>query len=376
VRDVVTASGEISRNPTVAWYRQVAKDNEQVEDVAQLFLGLRIQCARCHHHPFEKWSRADYYGLAAFFSRVGRKEGLAVDEQRIYHQRGQAQSKDPRTNATLKPTVLGGKPLELTADDDPRVELAAWMSRKDNPFFARALVNRYWKHFFGRGIVDPEDDMRETNPPSNRELLDALSKSFVESGFDLKQLIRTICRSSTYQLSPLPNEHNATDRQSFSRYYPKRLNAEVLLDSIDQFNGSATAFAGLPAGSRAVQIPDHGGVESYFLTVFGRPAGSSACECERTIDASLAQSLHLLNSQDIHSKMTGGVAKDMGQDAKRADEEKIRDLYLRAFSRPPSAEELKVATGHLAKFDAKTKQLGFEDVVWALINTKEFLFNH
>jgi hypothetical protein len=376
VRQIVTASGEISRNPAVAWYRQVSKDFEQVEDVAQLFLGVRIQCARCHHHPFEKWSREDYYSMAAFFSRIGRKEGLSPDEQRVFHQRGMAQATNPRTNQPLKPAGLGSKTLELTAEDDPRVALAEWMTKPENPFFARTLVNRYWKHFFGRGIVDPEDDMRDTNPPSNKELLDGLSKKFVESGYDLRELVRTIVRSSTYQLSSLPNKHNGGDRQSYSRYYPRRLNAEVLLDAIDQFNGTTTQFAGLPAGIRATQIPDHGGVNSYFLTVFGKPGGASACECERSVDASLAQSLHLLNSQDIHTKMSNGVAKTLAADMKLTEAEKVTQLYLRAFSRIPTEQELKVALAHLGKYDAKTKQNGFEDVVWALVNTKEFLFNH
>jgi hypothetical protein len=376
VREILTASGEISDHPAVAWYRQVTKDFEQVEDVAQLFLGVRIQCARCHHHPFEKWSRKDYYGLAAFFSRVGRKEGVSPDEQRIFHQRGAASSKDPKTGAPLKPTGLGSDPLDLSPDEDPRLALADWLTKPGNPFFARTLVNRYWKHFFGRGIVDPEDDMRDTNPASNKELLDTLAKKFVESGYDLKELVRTITRSTTYQLSSLPNGKNATDRQSFSRYYPRRLPAEVLLDAIDQMNGSVTAFTGMPAGSRAVQIPDHGGVQSYFLTVFGKPGGASACECERSVDASLAQSLHLLNSPDIHGKMSSGVAKELSGDMKRTDVDKVQELYLRAFGRPASEHEMKYATSHIAKFEAKERPAAFEDVVWALINTKEFLFNH
>jgi hypothetical protein len=375
VREILTASGDISRNPAVAWWRQVTKDFEQTEDVAQLFLGVRIQCARCHHHPFEKWSGNDYYGLAAFFSRVGRKDGLGPDEQRIFHKRGAAAATHPKSKANLKPSGLGEKAVDLTADDDPRVALADWMSKKENPFFAKSLVNRYWKHFFGRGIVDPEDDMRETNPPSNRELLDTLAKRFLDTNFDLKELCRTIVKSSVYQLSSLPNEHNATDRQSFSRYYPRRLGAEVLLDAIDAFNGTSTSFQGLPAGVRAVQIPDHGGVTSYFLTVFGKPAGSSACECERSGDASLAQSLHLLNSSDIHGKMGAGIAKTLAADA-RPDPEKVDDLYYRAFSRPATEAEKKIALAHVAKADAKAKQGAWEDVVWALINTKEFLFNH
>ncbi len=205
VREILTASGDQTYNPPVIWYREVDDINEQVEDTAQLFLGLRIQCARCHHHPFEKWSQNDYYGFSAFFSRVGRKNlaGNAnprLREKRIFHNEGAASAQNPRSGKNLKPAGLGSQPYEIAPDQDPRIYLADWMAAKDNPFFAKALVNRYWKHFFSRGIVEPEDDMRETNPPSNPELLDALAKRFIDSGFDVKELIRTICRSKTYQL--------------------------------------------------------------------------------------------------------------------------------------------------------------------------------
>ena len=376
VTELLTATGEISHNPAVAWYRQVSKEGEQVEDVAQLFLGVRIQCARCHHHPFEKWSQQDYYGLAAFFSTLEKKAGAGPDESTLFHKRGTAQSKNPKTGLNVKPTGLGSPPEEIAPEQDPRAALAGWMTRKDNRFFARALVNRYWKHFFGRGIVDPEDDMRKTNPPSNAELLDSLESEFIKNGYNLKWLVRTICRSNAYQLSALPNKHNGSDRQSFSRFTPRRLSAEVLLDAIDQFNTTTTTFKGLPPGIRAVQIPDHGGVNSYFLTVFGRPAGASACECERSGDASLAQSLHLLNSKDIHSKTNSGIARTLAADAKKDDRTKIAELYLRAFSRMPDKDEFKIALGHVNKFEKKERVKAYEDIVWALINTKEFLFNH
>ncbi|MBI1375107.1 MAG: DUF1549 domain-containing protein [Phycisphaera sp.] len=376
VRGVLTASGDPTFNPAVSWYNQVTKIDEQVEDTAQLFLGVRIQCARCHHHPFEKWSQDDYYGLAAFFSQVGRKPGLNKDESLIYHKRGTPQAKNPNSGVDLKPTGLGGEPLNLKPDVDPRNKLVDWMAAPNNPFFAKSLVNRYWKHFFGRGLVDPEDDMRETNPPTNPALLKALADDFIKSGFDLKHVVRTICSSKTYQFSANPNTYNIADTQSFSRYYPKRLNAEVLLDSIDQMNGTRTDFNGMPIGAKAVQIPDHGGVNSYFLTVFGRPAGASACECERTIDASLAQSLHLLNSQDIYNKLTQGRARELNNKKDVKPEDKITELYMRAFSRPPTSAEMNVAIAHINKAEDKDKQAAYEDVIWALINTKEFLFNH
>ncbi|MDX1947489.1 MAG: DUF1549 domain-containing protein [Pirellulaceae bacterium] len=376
VREILTATGTPGQNAPTGWYREVKDQAAQVEDTAQLFLGLRIQCARCHHHPFEKWSQQDYYGFAAFFAQVGRKKGFSQDSDRIYHRRGIASANNPKTGQAVKPTGLGSATLDLTADQDPRHALADWMAAKDNPFFARSLVNRYWKHFFGRGLVDPEDDMRVTNPASNPELLDALAKDFIDHGFDLKHLCRSIVSSSTYQLSAEPNEWNQDDKQNFSRYYPKRLNAEVLLDAIDQVTGTQTSFAGVPAGTHAVQLPDNG-FQSYFLTVFGRPEASSACECERSSEANLAQSLHLLNSGEIQGKLTSGSGKAgvLASDKARPHEAKVRELYLLAFSRVPNPEEMTIALAHINKNEMDPKR-AYEDIVWALINTKEFLFNH
>jgi hypothetical protein len=374
VREIVGASGELGNNPPVVWYREVKTSEQQVEDTAQLFLGLRIQCARCHHHPFEQWSQRDYYGFAAFFSQVGTKPGLQTNEPRIYHRRGAAGAVNPRSGERLAPTGLGSQPLAVPADDDPRHKLADWLADPSNPFFAKALVNRYWKHFFGRGIVDPEDDMRVTNPPSNPELLDALAKGFIESGYDLKQLVRTICQSTTYQLSAEPNDYNLTDKQNYSRYYPKRLAAEVLLDSVNRVTATTTSFNGMPSEMLAVQLPDQA-VNSYFLTVFGKPQADTACECERSQEANLAQSLHLLNSSEIQQKLAGGRPALLAREKERADEDKIRELYLCAFSREPAADELAIAMKHIEK-RGENKQIAYEDILWALINTKEFLFNH
>lgn len=376
VREILTASGEPGEDPPVGWYREVKDAAAQLEDTAQLFLGLRIQCARCHHHPFEKWSQHDYYGFAAFFSQVGRKRLPGSAEERIFHRVGVATAQHPKTGETIRPTGLGGQPLDIPAHRDPRHALVDWMASRDNPFFARALVNRYWKHFFGRGIVDPEDDMRVTNPPSNPDLLDALAHDFVEHSFDLKHLVRTICNSATYQLAAEPNDWNQDDKQNFSRYYPKRLNAEVLLDAIDQVTGSKSGFTGVPASVRAVQLPDSG-FNSYFLTVFGRPEAASACECERSSDANLAQSLHLLNSAEIQGKLTAasGHAARLAKDSSRPHADRLRELYLLAFSRPPTPDETAVALAHIEKH-AQNPQQAYEDIVWALINTKEFLFNH
>jgi hypothetical protein len=278
----------------------------------------------------------------------------------------------------LSPTDLGAAALDIAPERDPRHALVDWMAEPSNKFFAPALVNRYWKHFFSRGIVDPEDDMRVTNPATNPELLDGLAQHFIKSKFDLKDLVRTICKSTTYQLSAEPNAFNAKDKQNFSRYYPKRLNAEVLLDAVDYVSGSSTSFTGLPTGARAVQIPDNG-VNSYFLTVFGKPEGASACECERSMDASLAQSLHLLNSQEVQAKLSagGGRAVKLSTDKESPVQAKIKQLYLAAFSRAPLPDELAAAEAHVNRAtDDNGRKAAFEDIVWALVNTKEFLFNH
>lgn len=386
VREVVAASGEIEHNPPVAWYRQVKDMKQQMEDVAQLFLGTRMQCAQCHHHPFEKWSQQDYYGFAAFFSNVSRKASTFASEEMIFHKRGVAQTTNIRTREAVTPTSLGGSALKLEPAQDPRLALAEWMSQKENPFFAHTLVNRYWKHFFNRGLVEPEDDMRETNPPVNPELLAALAESFVKSGYDLKQLIRTITTSTTYQLSAVPNAHNARDRQNFSRCYPKRLNAEVLYDAVNTLLEVESKFPGQAPGTRAVALPDNSyNQTTYFLSVFGRPDSSSACECERTQEASLAQSLHLLNAAEIQTQLTRekGRADSLTHDP-RPDDDKITDLYHVALSRDPNADEVKFARSHLEKkTHGKTaaaattaKKEAYEDILWALLNTKEFLFNH
>jgi len=388
VRQILASTGTIVSNPPVAWYKRVKEPTTQVEDVAQLFLGVRMQCAQCHHHPFERWTQAEYYHLAAFFSQIGRKPTAIAGEDLIFHKRGTAQTEHRKTRVMLKPAGLGEPPLDIAPDDDPRLALADWMAQKKNPFFAKALVNRYWKHFFKRGLIEPEDDLRDTNPPTNPELLDALAKHFTEANFDLKSLVRVIAQSHTYQLSAMPNEHNAIDRQAFSHFYPKRLTAEVLLDSIDMVTASKTDFADLPPGTRAISLPDNSYTRaSPFLKVFGRPDNTSVCECERVSSASLAQSLHLMNASDVKAKLTasGGRAEQLTK-AEMPEPKRIRELYLAAFSREPTADEVQIAETHLLKprIDATGKPLdsqrakrnGYEDLLWALLNTKEFLFNH
>lgn len=388
VRELLAATGQVIGNPPVAWYKRVTEPKQQLEDVAQLFLGVRMQCAQCHHHPFERWSQDDYYSLAAFFTQVGRKPSAKRGEDLIFHKRGIAAAANMKTGIKLKPAALGDKIPDIAADEDPRLKLADWMGSKENPFFAKALVNRYWKHFFQRGLVEPEDDIRDTNPPTNPELLNALEKHFISSGFDLKDLVRTITRSNAYQLSATPNAHNIVDRQNYSRYYPRRLQAEVLLDAIDNITGTQTDFANLPKGTKAVALPDNSyNRASPFLRVFGRPEGESVCECERVQSSSLAQSLHLINAAEIKGKLASSAGRaELLAKEDRPIEAKIRDLYLVAFSREPRPAELKTALEYLAeaRVDAEGKpvaasksgQENFQDLIWALINTKEFLFNH
>lgn len=375
VRELLTASGAIDSNPPVAWWREVADTESRVEDTAQLFLGQRLQCARCHHHPFEKWSQADYYQMAAFFSTVIRKEGTTPENPVFVARVSNASAAHPKSGAQLKPTGLDAAPAALTPSDDPRRELVNWMVNANNPFFARSLVNRYWKHFLATGMVEPEDDLRVTNPPSNQELMDGLAQHFIDSKYDLKQLIRTICTSSVYRLSSEANQHNLGDSSSYSRYYPKRLQAEVLLDAIDQTVMTGTTFDSMPQGVRAVQLPDTG-FSSYFLDVFGRPAGTTACECERMNEATLAQSLHLLNSKEIQAKLVHDAGRAAAMNASSQPlAELIDDLYLTAYSRSATPSELEIASKYIMDRAANKRQ-AFEDVVWAIINSKEFLFNH
>ncbi|MCU0703411.1 MAG: DUF1553 domain-containing protein [Fimbriiglobus sp.] len=384
-REVICAIGEESKSPATVWYKEVQTPEQFVDDLSQVFLGQRLACAQCHHHPYEKWSQDDYWGLAAFFGRVGKKNLPTVGRQNnnqnarvaiFTKPNGSVTNKRSGKAAELKP--LDADPMTVPAEDDPRVFLADWMTDAKNPFFAKAVANRYWAHFFGRGIVDPLDDMRVTNPPSNPELLDALTKTLTDNGYSLKSLIKTICKSRTYQLSAVPNEFNKSDKQSYARYYPKRLQAEVVFDAVCAITESPSDFPGLPKDShapkRAIQLPDES-FQSYFLDVFGRPQRISACECERVNEASLAMVLHLLNSDEVQGKLAraGGRADKLAKDP-RPDSEKITELFLLTQAKKPTAEQIKAATEHLQK-NEKNKKQAYENILWALINSKAFLFN-
>lgn len=370
VRELLTGDGSTFRNPAANYYR-ISRDPESaVETTAQLFLGVRIQCAKCHNHPFERWTQDDYYGFAAFFARVRQKKGNVPEEEVIYSA-ADGEVRQPRTGQTMPPKALGGPVLN---EGDRRAQFAAWLTGPENPFFAKSLVNRVWYHLMGRGIVEPVDDFRDSNPASNDELLNGLAEDFSRNGYNLRGLVRSILNSRTYQFSAVPNPLNADDAVYFSHAYTRLLPAEVLLDAISVVTGTATNFAGLPSGTRAVQIPD-GKMEDPFLKTFGRPARELACECERESDSNLSQALQLIGGATVNGKLRDDKGR-MAQLAAspRTPEEITRELYQVALSRDPNATEMAAATKHLAS--ATDRRQAVEDLGWVLINCKEFLFRH
>ena len=380
VHEILTATGTIRDNPPVAWYRNVGGDKERMQDMGQVFLGIRLQCAQCQHHPYETWSQDDYYGLAAFFTTLESKPARP-GEGAFVHRSKTALAKNPSSEQDIGPALPGRGTLELSPEEDPRQALADWVIDPENPYFARMIANRYWKHFFGRGLVDPEDDMRITNPPTHPALLNALEQHVAQSQFDLKSLIRLICNSDTYQTSSAPNEHNRDDQQNYSRFYPRRLQAEVLADAINQLTNGSDSFRGQPAGARAIQLPDDQFArEFHFLAIFGRPNMASACECERTSTFSLAQAVQLVNSKETSTKLASPLSRVslLLRNSSLSDEERIKELYLRAYSRPATASDIKLASDHLlaASGDRTSLRASYEDLVWVLLNSREFIYNH
>ncbi len=381
VRDLITANGSTYANPPANYYR-IARDPQNLaETTAQLFLGIRMQCAKCHNHPFERWTQNDYYSMAAFFARVKQKRDpnepgpnpQTPGAELIYSERS-GEVTQPRTNQVMAPKFMGGAAPTIPADKDRREILAQWLTAANNPFFAKSVVNRLWYHLNGRGIVDPVDDFRDSNPSANDELLDALAKDFAEHKFDVKHAIRTIMNSNTYQLSAETNDLNKDDNKYFSHAVTKLLSAEQLLDAICAVTESPEKYAGMPLGTRAVQLPD-GEVNHPFLKTFGQPARELACECEREGDSNLAQALQLINGPTVNEKLRNPNNRIGRLLAKKlSDSDLLNELYLASLSRPPMDGEVKEAMKHLAKDPDKRR--GWEDIQWALINHKEFLFRH
>ena len=369
-RDLVTAEGPLNETPAAGFYKSVTKPGEMAASLSQVFLGVRIACAECHHHPFDRWTQTDYAGMVAFFAPVSARGPLGSE---LIASQGEPITKHPRTNVPVPAHPLGTEANEASPKGDRRIVLADWMTDPANPFFARNVVNRVWAQMFGRGFVEPVDDVRATNPASNPELLDFLSKRFVESKYDVKALVRFIAASRVYQTTSKPNATNERDTQNFSRAYFKRPDAEVLLDMLGQATGVQEKFAGQPAGTKAVQLWDSK-ARSEFLKLFGRPARLTACECERNAEPSASQVLNVLNSPQIQANLghPEGTVSTLVRTVPNGSE-LVDRLYLTYYSRFPTADERKVAVEHLKKPDRKAAA---EDLAWALLNSLEFLFNH
>lgn len=377
VRELLTARGNLYTNGPVAYFFIDTNPEDLAETTTQIFLGIRLQCAKCHHHPFEVWSQDDYYGMAAFFTRVQRKdtkeEGQFGGSQSVSLS-GKGIMRFPGTMRAIFPRPLGQDAVQSKPGDDSREDLAKWLTAKDNPFFARNIVNRYWGYLFGRGLVEPIDDLRATNPASHPALLDALAKDFVAHNFDVKHLLRIMCNSRAYQLASEIAPKRDADGTFFTHFRPRRMQAEVLLDAINQAAGVDEKFTGVAPGTRAIALPDPS-VVSYFLETFGRPIRTSTCECARASEPDLRQALHLINSESLHAKLTdkaGRVARLLA--AKKSNLEIARELYLTTLSRLPNDREQATIERLLAS--APTRQEGLEDLLWTLVNCPEFVFNH
>lgn len=376
-RELITAQGSTFRNGAVTLFRDRRSPDELTTIVSQLFLGIRLECAKCHHHPFEVWGQDDFYSFAAYFAKIGRKgRGLSPPisgSEEIIFTSTKGTVTHPLTGEVLPPRPLFGKAPEIKPGDDPRVALAAWMTSDKNPYFAKVMVNRVWADLMGRGLVMPVDDLRATNPPSNAELLDALAVDFRENGYNLKHLIRRITNSYVYGLSSLPSKRNVADTRNYSRHYRRRLRAEVLLDSVASITGVPEQFDAMPPGSRAKEVWSHR-IPSLFLDAFGRPDPNQDPPCERTGETTVVQALHLMNSENLYRKVTSdnGLAASLA--AQKLPPEKIaEELYLAVYSRFPTAEERAIAKSVFEKKGTTPRQAA-EDLLWALLNTPEFVF--
>ncbi|MCB1231469.1 MAG: DUF1549 domain-containing protein [Verrucomicrobiae bacterium] len=376
VRELLGSTGGTFDNPATNFY-QVERDNLKLaENVAQVFMGFRLQCAQCHNHPFDRWTMNDYYSWAAFFSQVGRKAADDPREQVIYN-RGSGDVKHIVDGRVMPPKFLGGEVPDVQGKDR-RVVLADWLASTENPYFASNVVNVVWQHFFGVGIIDPVDDVRISNPASNPELLATLADKFQgEYNYDFKQLVRDICNSRAYQRSTKATPSNKDDLNNFAKARIRRQRAEVMLDTITQVTDTKNKFTGLPLGARAVQIAD-GRTSNYFLTTFGRATRETVCSCEVKMDPSLSQALHLMNGETVSQKIEqGGMVKAMLGEGKKP-EEIVDEIYIRSLTRRPTDEEKKQLLAQVAAVgdDKAQQELVLNDVFWAVLNSKEFMFNH
>lgn len=377
VRELVTAQGSTWRNGATVMFRDRPQTVEVASSVSQLFLGIRLECAKCHHHPFEVWSQDDFYGFAAFFARVGRKgvglsPPISGSEEMIFTA-ASGTLKHGRTGLDVQPKTLTGENLELGPDDDPREVLARWMTDASNPYFPRVMANRVWSELMGLGLVDPVDDIRATNPASNEALLDYLASDFRAYGYDIKHLIRRIALSEAFALSSVPGERNLTDTRNFSRYYRQLIRAEVLLDGINDILGTEDALAAMPPGSRAIQLWTHR-TPSLFLDTFGRPDANLDPPYERSRELTTPQMLHLMNSTALNDKLADKSARPAQlASSELSNADIVDDVYLRIYGRFPKSAERELALQRFPQ-ERDKRQTAIEDLMWALLNTPEFYF--
>jgi hypothetical protein len=364
-------------------YRDRREPADLTTMFSQIFLGVRLECARCHHHPNEKWSQEDFFGMAAFFAPLKQKGGgisapISGGNETFFVSAGTALT-HPVSGEVMAPRPPGGAAASVPEGADPRTALVSWMLDPANPFCAKAAANRVWAQYFGKGLVDPVDDFRLSNPASNPALLEALAAELIRRKYDLKSLMRVIMNSRLYQISSEPNATNTADTRNFSRFYRRRLSAETMADAIAQVTGVNTAYTGLPAGSRAAQAWTYK-IESRTMDAFGRPNSSSDCPCERDIKPAIAQSLHLMNSDDLQAKLAlpdASATIERLFAAKLEPRQMVEELYLACYTRLPSEEELNIALSALAAAaEPPKRRQALEDILWALINSAEFVFNH
>lgn len=387
VRTLLTAKGSSYENPAVNYLRVLREPGKMTEDVTQTFLGVRFNCNKCHDHPFEKWTQNQYYEMGAYFAQVGFKRGQVgkevifaeaggsfqiTSEEVVYHKYDGGEVKHLKTDAPVAPKVPVGDAKSIAAGADRRVPMVDWLVAPENPFFAKSMANRIWSYFLGRGIIDPVDDIRASNPPSNPELLDALTAQFVKDGFDLRKLMKTICQSRTYQLSIVKNKWNEDDTINFSHAHPRRLSAEQMVDALALATGTKAKLAGVPSGMRAAQIPDGMVAGNDFLQLFGRPKRQSACECERSSSLTLSHALSLINGPTISEAIAAPDSRIAKLVKTEKDDRKlVEDIYLSCLSRPPTEKELKAV-----EFKSGADRLEVaQDLAWALLNSPAFLFN-